>query len=210
MSERLILIGGGEHARVVADAAATSPERFELLGFVDLNPDANIAGLTHLGDDAAVDDYQPALGVIAVGTRDSSDSRQEIAGRLTGRLSGWASVVHAASWVSPRAEVEEGAVVMAGCVVQAGARIGRHAIINSGSVVEHDVEIGAFAVLAPGVVVGGGAAIEEGAVVGLRASVRDHITIGRSSMVGMGSVVIDDVEPGTTVMGNPASVGGRP
>ena len=210
MPERLILIGGGGHARVVADAVSSMEGRFELLGFVDPDPVAMIDGLEHLGDEAAVGVHQPALGILSVGGLTVSDARSKIVERLAPSLSGWASVIHSTAWVSRGAQVEEGAVLMAGVIVQTGAQIGRHAIVNTRAVVEHDVELGAFAVLAPGVVVGGGAKIGEGSVIGLGASVRDHIVIGPGSMVGMGSVVVDDVGPGTIVMGHPASVGDRP
>ena len=40
MSERagLIVVGGGEHARVVIEAARSQPARWEILGFTDPRP----------------------------------------------------------------------------------------------------------------------------------------------------------------------------
>ena len=40
--------------------------------------------------------------------------------------------------------------------------------------------------------------------VGASASVRQLISVGQASIVGMGAVVTKDVEPGVTVVGNPA------
>jgi len=206
MSVRLILIGGGEHARVVAEAVR-STESMELLGFVDPEPCGETVhrlGLPRLGDDAALARYPGVLGVIAVGALSNRDLRPELVQRLGAPLAGWARVVHRTAWVSPTASVGEGTVVMAAAVVQSGARIGAHCVINSGAVIEHDVQIGDFAHIASGAVVGGGARLGAGCHLGLGATVRDHVSVGVGAVVGMGAVVVADIEPGRRVMGVPA------
>jgi serine O-acetyltransferase len=49
-------------------------------------------------------------------------------------------------------------------------------------------------------------AIESGAFLGIGATVIQNLRIGYDSVVGAGSVVIEDVEPMTTVVGVPARV----
>jgi acetyltransferase EpsM len=210
----LVVLGGGEHARVLIEAARSRPEEWSVVGVVDPSPSAMAMtdlGVAYLGDDAAFDaaspsdvDEPPWL-VIGVGGVDPGPRRTlaERYGRST-----WATVAHAASWVSPTAVVEPGAMIFAGCTVNAGARVGRHAIVNSGAVVEHDVTLGPFAHVAPGAVIGGGASIGAGAFVGLGARVRDHVTIGDDAIVGMGAVVVADVPPCATVVGVPARQNG--
>lgn len=46
--------------------------------------------------------------------------------------------------------------------------------------------------------------IREDAAIGAGATIGPGVEIGAKSMVGAGAVVIDDVPPGTTVIGNPA------
>lgn len=204
MKRAVILIGGGEHARVVAEAVRTQSAQFELRGFVDPAPCEEIVrrlGVARLGDDRALVAHGDALGVIAVGAIGDAELRAKLATRLAAQLSGWAAVVHASAWVSPSAEIGQGAVVMAGAVVQSGARIGEHAIVNSGAVLEHDVELGAFAHIAPGAVVGGGTRIGRGSFVGLGACVRDHVTIGAGCFVDMGAVLVGDLEDAARARG---------
>lgn len=46
--------------------------------------------------------------------------------------------------------------------------------------------------------------VKRGARIGANASIRAGVTIGEGAIIGMGSVVLHDVAPGETVVGNPA------
>lgn len=212
----LLLIGGGEHAGVVAEAAATGAGRWRIVGFTDPRPDLGplaSTGATHLGDDSTVlarfdpgsPDDRPAL-VLAVGGIGDPGVRRRVAQRIEGLASWtcWAVVVHGTAWVSPSAELSDGTVVLAGAIVNASATVGAHGIVNSRAVVEHDVRIGAFVHLGPGAIVGGGARVGSDVMVGMGALIRDHITVGDGATIGMGAVVVADVPPGVTVVGSPA------
>jgi acetyltransferase EpsM len=192
---RLIVIGGGEHARVVAEAAL-SGGRYRLEGFVDPAPCVDTEtrlGLRRLGGDDVLEQYRGALVVLGVGSVGVGEGRRRVVERVGASVSGWATVVHAGASVSPTATLAEGAVVMAGATVNSGARIGRHCVVNTGSIVEHDVVLGDFAQVAPGAVIGGGTVIGSDAFVGLGAVVRDHIRVGAHAFIGMGTVIIEDV-----------------
>jgi sugar O-acyltransferase (sialic acid O-acetyltransferase NeuD family) len=209
----LIVLGGGEHARVVIEAARTQGDRWAVQGYVA--PDAADGGVDvpWLGDDATLvarlDDLAPSdrpwlvLGFGGGETAASLAARSATAERF-GPDARWATVVHATAWISPTATLREGAVVLAQAVVNAGADVGRHAIVNSAAVVEHDVRVGHGSHLAPGAVIGGGTSIGENAFIGLGARVRDHLEIGAGAVVGMGAVVVESIAPGTIVVGVPA------
>jgi len=193
-----VILGAGEHARVVADAIRSRPEAWELDGLVDR---AGEAGLTErLGSTSDVD--APAL---VLGFGSSSAARAAAVDRFDPRAE-WAIVVHASATIAPATELRPGAVVLAGAVVNAGATVGRHAIVNSGAIVEHDVHLGDFVQVAPGATLGGGTVVGDAAHIGLGAAVRDHVTIGARATVGMGAVVIADVPADTLVVGNPARI----
>ena len=205
----LILLGGGEHARVVTDAVRSVNGAWQLIGFVDEEAAGHpheLDGLPRLGDDdwlsESINVGQAGEGWWLVGAVGDGQARRRLAQRFgTAR---WATIVHAAAWVSPSATLRPGAVVLAGAVVNAGAFCGEHAIVNSGAVVEHDVVVGAFSHVAPGAVIGGGTAVGEGAFIGLGARVRDHVSVGPHAVVGMGAVVVADVPAFATVIGVPA------
>jgi acetyltransferase EpsM len=209
----LIVLGGGEHARVVIEAARTQGDRWVVQGYVAPGAGAAaIPDLPWLGDDAALatrlTDLDPSdrpwlvLGFGGGETPGGLAARAAATERFGGAR--WATVVHATAWVSPSATLEPGAVILAGAVVNTGAHVGRHAIVNSAAVVEHDVVVGAGGHVAPGAVIGGGSRIGEQAFIGLGARVRDHIEIGAGAVVGMGAVVVESIASGATVVGIPA------
>jgi acetyltransferase EpsM len=201
-AQPLVVIGGGEHARVVIETARTRPELWAVEGFVDPRPCEDTQkrlGVKWLGGDHLRDDVHYVLGVGEVGV---GELRQRILAKYADAR--FATIVDARAHVSPTARLEPGAVVFAGAVVHTGAHVGMHAVIGTGAIVEHDVSIGNFAQLGPGAVVGGGARIEANSYVGLGARIRDHVTIGAGVMVAMGAVVTANVAAGSTVLGVPA------
>jgi acetyltransferase EpsM len=209
----LIVLGGGEHARVVIEAAQTQGERWAVQGYVAPDAAGGPDGVPWLGDDATLTarldglshDDRPWLvlgfggGETPAGLADRAAATERF-----GPDARWATVVHATAWISPTARIEQGAVVLANAVINTGARIGRHVIVNSSAVVEHDVRIGDGSHTAPGAVIGGGTRIGEHTFIGLGARVRDHLEIGAGAVVGMGAVVVASIGPGATVVGIPA------
>jgi acetyltransferase EpsM len=204
----LVIAGGGEHARVIADAAVASG--FRVVGYTDPAERPNGAGgAPWLGSDRDVTARLPPRAggpAFVLGFGGPPAARRRVVEDLGGEARSWAVIVHPAAWVSPHAHLEPGAVVLAGAIVNAGARLGAHVIVNTGVVVEHDVVVGAHAHLAPGATVGGAARVGEDAFVGLAAAVRDHVVVGDGATVAMGAVVVADVPRNSTVMGTPARV----
>jgi sugar O-acyltransferase (sialic acid O-acetyltransferase NeuD family) len=207
----LIVIGGGEHARVVLEAALSSPERWTVRGFVD--PEAcdktvRLLGVRRIGGDDAIASLATQDSelqfIIGVGDTGATHRRREIVARLREYGIQWATVIHADASVSPTARVGHGVVVMAGSVVNAGAHLGDHTVVNTGAIVEHDVELGEFTQLGPRACIGGGSSLGAECYVGLGACIRDHISVGAGAIVGMGAVVVGDVDASTLVMGVPA------
>lgn len=209
----LVIVGGGEHARVVIEAARTRPDDWIVVGVVDPGPASRtreLLGVEHIGTDADFADRLDRMEadlrpwcVLGFAGSDGGAGRSD-AVRRYGSAARWATIVHDRAWISPSASVGEGSVVLAGAIVNTGALVGRHAIVNTRAVVEHDVVLGNHVHVGPGAVVGGGARVGEGAVVGLGALVRDHVHVGPGATVGMGAVVVADVPSGTVVAGSPA------
>jgi len=205
MSRRaLVLLGGGGHAAVVADAARLVG--WVLLGiYADDPPELEaLDGLEHLGTiaDAATalaGEIDPVAAHAAVG--DAALRRAWLESLPDVDLP---AVVHPRAIVSPEAAVRAGAFVGPGAIVNAGAVIERGAIVNSGAIVEHDVRVGAFAHVAPGAVLGGAASVGADALVGLNATVLPGRTIGAGATVGAGAVAVRDVPAALVVTGSPA------
>jgi serine O-acetyltransferase len=149
-------------------------------------------------------------------------------------LTGWAGVqallthrLAHALWESgvpfvPRA-LAYGSRAVTGVEIHPAARIGSDFFIDHGSgvVIGETAEIGDRVTLYQGVTLGGtGVArgkrhptLEDGVTVGSGAKLLGPVTVGRHAKVGANTVVIEDVPPQTTVVGNPGHpvrVEGRP
>ena len=212
MSDRrpveLVVVGGGEHARVVIEAAHAQSDRFLVVGFVDARTSeaTERMGVPWLGEDKQLlaAGAGGRLYVVGVGVTGVSPARRRLVERYRAAGARFATVIHPRAVVSPSAVIEEGTVVCAGAVVNTGARVGAHSIINTSAVVEHDVMLGAFVHAAPASAIGGGASIGAGTYLGLGCRVRDHVKVGSDVQVGMGAVVVGDVPDGGVVVGVPA------
>ena len=88
--------------------------------------------------------------------------------------------------------------------VSTAVALGAHCHLGTACSVSHDVRLGDRVTLSPGVLLAGEVVVEDDAFLGIGAVVLPGCRIGRGAVVGGGAVVIRDVAPGTTVVGNPA------
>ena len=107
------------------------------------------------------------------------------------------------------APVGEGAILCARSVITTAERIGRYFHSNFYSYVAHDCVIGDYVTFGPRVTCCGAVQIHDHAYIGAGAVIRQSLpgrpmVIGEGAVVGMGAVVVRDVAPYTTVVGNPA------
>lgn len=205
MSNGIIVLGAGGHAKVVIEILQSSGE---LVDYCVASGDARSQCLSVevlAGDDQMVDLYQRGYrrAIAAVG---DNAVRQRLA--CQSRDLGF-TIVNA---ISPHAVISRSAVlgagvaVMAGVVINAQARIGGFSILNTGATIDHDCVIGAGAHVAPNSTLAGGVRVGCGAFVGAGSVVIPGVAIGENAVVGAGSVVVRDVPPSVVAFGNPARV----
>ena len=70
--------------------------------------------------------------------------------------------------------------------------------------IAHGVKLGKNCLVVAQSIIGGSTVIGDRVYISMGAVIRDHITIGEGAFIGMGAVVTKEVEPGVTVVGNPA------
>ncbi len=217
-ADTLVIIGGGGHALVVAEAAMMAGLR--IAGFLDDNPAAPLGAILidhphpfpappHLGPIRQIDHLAQRQLVIGLGDLRTRRSviRSMAASTVEAPHAARAcpiTVVHPRASVSPSAMIGPGVFVGPMAVVHSRARVGAHAIINSGAIVEHDCVIEENAHIAPGVVLAGSARVGADTLVGAGARVLPGVTIGAHCTVAAGAVVTRSVPEGRTVMGVPA------
>lgn len=196
---QIAIIGAGGHAKECLETARAMGLDVVCLFDDDRNRwGTDILGVeVRQGGLAAVEalDRNTAL-IIGIG---DNAVRREVDARYGHRP--FATLVHPFSWVSPSAELWPGAVVFAGAVVQADARLGRHSILNTGASVSHDVSVDDFAHVAVGARLAGGVSVGEGALIGAGVVARPGANVGEWATVGAGAAVIGDIAAGTVAYG---------
>ncbi|MFM9995884.1 MAG: NeuD/PglB/VioB family sugar acetyltransferase [Phycisphaerales bacterium] len=206
MPRGLVIIGGGGHALVVAEAAIAAGA--PIAGFLDDDPFAPLSAgaprADRLGGFDRLDLLRdPAFAwIIAIG---DLDARRGLLARLAALdPPPPVSVVHPTAVVSASASIEPGVFVAPGAIVHTRARIGEHAIVNTGAIVEHECRVGVNVHLAPGSVLGGRAAVGADTLVGLGSRVLPGVHIGSRCVVGAGAVVTENVADDRLAIGVPA------
>lgn len=198
MSETVILIGGGGHAKVVMECVRQAGDR--VVGILDdaLEVGTTVLDVPVLGKIADYKAHTQHKFLIAIG---SNLVRKRIAQQLP---VGWHTAVHPSAVVSRYAKISAGTVIMPGAVVNPGAAIGEHCIVNSGAVVEHDNILEDFVHISPKAALGGTVRIGQQTHIGIGAVVKNDLNICGGCTVGAGAVVVKNITQAGTYVGVPA------
>jgi sugar O-acyltransferase (sialic acid O-acetyltransferase NeuD family) len=210
---RILIIGAGGHAQVVADIIRSTtqvPGGPAVVGFLDERKSLQgriILGAPVIGPVSLLPSLSGDAAIVAIGNnrvREGLTYRVQAAGvRL-------ASAIHPSAVVASDVVIGAGSMLCAGAIVNTGTTVGCGVILNTGCTVDHHSTIGDFVHIAPGVHMGGEVTVAEGAMVGIGAVVLPRVKIGAWAVVGAGAVVTRDVPEGVTVVGNPAAILQRP
>lgn len=195
---KLVIIGAGGHAKVVADTAMMAG--WDVVGFLDDRPDAQLLNLPHLGVIADLLLLENTKAVIAIG---QNQARKQIFEELT-NCSDWATIIHPKAVVSSLAKIQAGTVVFAGSVIQADTSIGKHCIINTLASVDHDCHIDDYCHIAPNATLAGSVTLETGVFVGAGSVITPGRKIGEWSTLGAGAVLVNSLKSNGVFVGVPA------
>jgi sugar O-acyltransferase (sialic acid O-acetyltransferase NeuD family) len=205
----LVVIGGcGGHANdvlSVIDAINQRSPSFDVVGYLDDNPNANDYRLRSRGirrlDDGETAARMGALLVMGIGY---PLPRSEMARRLLSVLEPAPALIHPLVTASHDVVIANGSVVFEQVAIGPMSVIGDFAMIGRSVVIGHDCLVRGYATLMPGAVLSGGVVVGNGALVGANATVLEDRSVGNWSRVGAGAVLIRDVPDGRTAIGVPA------
>ena len=205
MKEPILIYGAGGLGKEVLSLVRVL-NKFEPVGFIDdgVKKGTVIKGVKVLGGVDFLNSYSPPVNmVLAVG--DPSTKAMLIKTIDPSRVY-FPVLIHPSVIVQDEGAISfaGGTIIAAGCILTTDISIGAHVLLNLNTTVGHDTSIGDFSSIMPGTNVAGNVQIETGVLIGSGANIMNGIRLGRFSRIGMGSVVIRDVEPETTVAGVPA------
>lgn len=200
----IIVIGGGGHARVVAETNILLGRN--VVGHVALNDAKDERLGRYLGADDVLlelleEKYQFVCGMGGV-TSAALMAREKACAQVP--LGRFQAVLHPSAQVSVSADIERGAFVGPLAIVGPNAHVGPHVLVNSGAIIEHDCVVGDNTHCATGARLAGTVKIGKNCLIGAGTVIRQNVTVGDRVVIGAGSVVLNDVQSRVTVVGNPA------
>lgn len=193
MKRSVILIGGGGHSHVLADAALLL--KMNVIGFVDpVKKEMRIGAkqIAWLGADKALENkkwLKKVFLINGIGSTGNTQKRRQLFERFRSMGYSFADIIHPCAIIAKDAQWGEGAQIMAGAVIQTGAQLGDNVLVNTRASVDHDCRIGSHVHIAPGAILCGGVRIGEGSHIGSGAIIIQGVSVGKDLLVRAGSLV---------------------
>jgi sugar O-acyltransferase (sialic acid O-acetyltransferase NeuD family) len=196
--EDVVIMGAGGFARELA-CYALEQKTHELTEFFDetVTEDKKILGIKV--ENILLPESQVLLGV---GKIKIKERFVDLAREKNCTFVDW--FISDTAYIGKKNTISLGAVICPGCVITTNVKIWDFVTINLNCTIGHNSSIGAFSTLAPGVHISGDVTVGTSVYIGTGAVIREGVTIGAGATIGMGAVVLKDVPPGETWVGNPA------
>jgi sugar O-acyltransferase (sialic acid O-acetyltransferase NeuD family) len=210
VTQDLIVLGAGGSAGATVDlveALNDSAPRWRIRGFLDDSPEktgTSVFGIPVLGTIDTASSIGDAMFVIGVASYRRLYGRVDVAERANVPRERFVTLIHPLASVSPRASIGYGVLIFPLAVVCDGATVDNHAYLSSFCFVGHGASVGCGATMAPRSSLHGSSRLGRCAYAGSHSAIKELVSVGEAAIVGMGSVVMRDVDPRSTVVGNPA------
>lgn len=199
MKPGIILIGGGGHCRSCIDVIEQE-NRYKIAGIVDVRERVHqeVSGYEILYTDGDLEDLAITYKyfLITVGQIKSSTIRRKLFESISRYSISLPVIISPLAYVSPRARIKRGSIVMHHAVVSAGAVVGENCIVNTKALLEHDVVVGDHCHISTAAVLNGGVKLDSDVFVGSNAVCRENIRIGSNTVISCNARVMGNIHGG--------------
>ena len=179
MKEKMLIVGAGGFGRVVLEHAE---KQFDC-AFLDDGREigTKVDSATVIGRIADLEKFFPEYGLLLVGIGNNA-LRQRVYKQARDAGYSFPNLIVSSAYVSPRAILGDGIIILNNATVQNNARIGSGTILNPGVEAHQDSTVGECCL------------IYTNSVVRSLACVGDRVKIGSTATVCTGAIVADDEE----------------
>ena len=202
----MVVIGGGGHGGCVADVAERAG--WSVVGFIDteLEPGQEVIGRPVLGNDDRLADeafcraHDFGLGI------GEPQVRRRYGRKILERGGTVPAIVNPSAFVSSRARMGQGVLLMGFNAVNHQARLGDFVVLDWHATVGHHSSVGEACFLSPGVNVTGRVTMGAEVYLGAGCRVVPEVSIGEGTVVGAGATVTSNLPNHVLAVGTPAVV----
>lgn len=127
MSKTLVILGSGGYGRTICDIAEQL--EYEIVQLDDAFSNHPLSSFCEYINGNT--EFIPAFG--------NNEFRMKWINKIEESGGNLALLIHPTAYISPKASVKRGTVILPGAIVNTGSKIGKGCIINLGVVVDHDV-----------------------------------------------------------------------
>lgn len=202
MCKKVVILGAGGHAKVVADIILKSGDK--VYGFLDDSLPRGTKIIDEYFVLGKLDDClhllkqdNDLLFIMAIGnnySREIIDKKYKL---------NYYTAIDPNSTIGMNTVIGEGTVIQANSSIDPDVKIGRMCIIGKGAVVAHDNMLGDYIHVSPNATLCGTVSIGDFTHIGAGATVRNNISITQDCVIGAGAVVVKNIEDSGTYVGVP-------
>lgn len=194
MENNIILIGGGGHAIACLDVIENL-DSFNVLGYLDVVPTK--IDLPYLGNDTEAIKYIDEVSfMICIGQIKNPLPRINAFKYLKSLNAKFATIISPLAYVSKKAKIGEGTIIMHGATVQANVVVGENCIINNRVLIDHCSKVGNNCHISTNVIINGDISIGDNIFIGSGSIIKNGISIGSDTVIGLGSKVLKNISKG--------------
>lgn len=177
--EKLLLVGAGGFGRVVLEHAANLYD----CAFLDDGEKSVVDGVPVIGKTDEMGSFYPEYQLLLV-TIGNNTLREKLCQDAAVIGFSFPNIIHPTAYISPRARIGSGCIILNNAVIQNNAKCGDGCILNPGVELHHDSSIGCYCL------------IYTNSVIRSLAHVGDRVWIGSNATVSTSTFVSDDTKIG--------------
>ena len=209
--KKLLILGCGGHAKVVADAAEMSNE-YQDISFLDQKNKTSKEFNTSfhqkiIGDlsESNIEHFSSDFSHAFVGIGDNF-TRVRWLNKLHNLGFKIPNIIHPNAQISKYVEIGFGTFINANAVLQCNVKINSGCIINTSSSIDHDSTVDIGSHISPGVNIAGNVNIGQNVWIGIGSTIIQNIDIGDNVIVGAGSLVLKSIPKNVKAYGIPSKI----
>ena len=207
--KHLLIIGARGFGREVFNTAIDSigyGTEFEVKGFLDDNSKALDGYVGYPAIIDSVENYIPEDDDVFICALGDVKYKKKYISILSKYNPPYINIIHKDAIVGKNSVLGKGCVVSTGVRISCDVKVGDFVTINDYAVVGHDAIVGDYCHLNSYSFMGGFSELANDVTIHTGAIITPHVKVGEGSLVGAGAVVLRNVKPSCTMIGNPARV----